>query len=209
MINNRRNKLACFLVLVFGLVLFFIGTDGFTAYTAETARVTQLKESQPSFPEVTLEDSNGRTYSISEFQDKYVFITFFYASCTTVCMQLEYNMSQVYKSIPEKYIGEDIVFLSISFDPSRDDPARLAEYGSSFDSDGETWRMARIPDQEELRKVLDKFGVIVIPDGKGNFTHNSAFYLVNKQGNLIDVMDYTKVDKAADKVINILEQEGE
>ncbi|MFE8697918.1 SCO family protein [Cytobacillus sp. FJAT-53684] len=202
--KNRNNTIASIIVILFGVVLFFIGTDGFQAFTAETARVNQLIDNQPEFPDVTLEDSNGRKYSISEFKDKYVFITFLYTSCATVCPQLELNMSQVYDLLPPKYIGEEIVFLSISFDPARDDPSTLNRYKDAFNSDGETWRMARIPDQKELDSLLKEFGVIVIPDGTGNFAHNSAFYLVNKKGKLIDVMDYTKVDEAAEKVSRIL-----
>ncbi|MBP2239899.1 protein SCO1/2 [Cytobacillus eiseniae] len=208
MIKNRNNTIASIIVLLFGVVLFFFGTDGFQAYTAETARVNQLIDDKPIFPEVTLEDSNGRTYSIDEFKDKYVFITFLYTSCATVCPQLELNMSQVYDLLPPKYIGEDIVFLSISFDPERDDPATLDRYKDAFNSDGETWRMARVPDQSELESLLEKFGVIVIPDETGNFAHNSAFYLVDKESRLIDVMDYTKINEAAEKVTQILENEG-
>lgn len=197
-------------VILFGCVLFFIGTDGFKAFTAETARVNQLIEEKPVFPDVTLEDSKGRTYSISEFEDKYVFITFLYTSCGTVCPQLEVNMGEVYDLLPSKYIGEDIVFLSISFDPSRDTPGTLETYRKAFGSDGETWRMARIADPVELKLLLDQFGVIVIPDGRGNFTHNSAFYLVDKKGSLLEVMDYTKIEEAAAKVTGILEsEEGE
>lgn len=209
MIKNRQTKVSSILVLVFGLILFYIGTDGFTAYTAESARVTKLIEDQPEFPDVTFEDSEGRNYSISEFEGKYVFITFIYTGCTTICIQLEENMSQVYDLIPGEYLGKDIVFLSISFDPARDDPATLDKYKDLFKSDGETWRMARIPDQAQLDTLLKKFGVIVIPDGNGNFAHNSAFYLVDQQGALVDVMDFTKVTEAADKIVNIMETDKE
>ena len=101
MIENRQTTVSCIVVLVFGLLLFYTGTDGFTAYTAETARVTKLVEEQPHFPQVTFEDSEGRTYSISEFEGKYVFITFIYTGCTTICIKLEENMSQVYDLIPK------------------------------------------------------------------------------------------------------------
>lgn len=205
MIKNRQTIYSCLVVLVFGISLFFIGTDGLTAYTAETARVTKLIDEQPEFPEVTLEDSAGRTYSISEFEDKYVFITFIYTGCTTVCIQLEQNMAQVYEKIPSEYMGKEIVFLSISFDPTRDDPEMLDKYKDMFKSDGETWRMARIPNQNELDSLLDKFGVIVIPDGNGNFAHNSAFYLVDGKGTLVDVMDFTEIDAAANKLVSMIE----
>jgi protein SCO1 len=208
MINNRYTKISFILVIIFGLGLFYIGTDGFTAFTAETARLQQLKDDKPKFPDVTLEDSKGRNYSISEFEDKYVFITFLYTSCTTVCPQLEMNMSKVYDKVPSKYMGKDIVFLSISFDPSRDNPAVLEKYRGYFNSDGETWRMARISNQTELDSLLQAFGVIVIPDDNGTFAHNSAFYLVDRKGSLIDVMDYKKTDEAANKLVSILEKEA-
>nr|WP_231689629.1 SCO family protein [Bacillus sp. FJAT-27245] len=199
-----RNTWACVVVLLFGVVLFYVGTDGFRAFTAEDARVERLKADKPAFPGVTLEDSMGRTYPFSEFKGKHVFITFLYTSCGTVCPELERNMGEVYTKLPERYLGKEIVFLSISFDPERDTPERLDKYKNMFDSDGETWRMARIADQAELDSLLKEFGVIVIPDGEGNFAHNSAFYLVDPEGNLADVMDYKLTDEAARKVLGIL-----
>ncbi|MBP1947292.1 SCO family protein [Virgibacillus litoralis] len=211
MIKDRRNLIAIILVIIFGIGLFFIGTDGFRAFTAESARTYEVLQNKPEFPSVTLEDSHERTYTFDEFAEgKYVFLTFMYTSCTTVCPQLEMNMADVYDQIPSKYIGEDIVFLSISFDPARDDPATLTKYRSYFGSDGETWRMARINDQSELDILLEKLGVIVIPDGNGDFTHNSAFYFIGKTGHLQQVMDFTRIDEAADTVVNILDsEEGE
>lgn len=203
--NKQYNSIAIFVVLLFGAILFFIGTDGLTAYTVETARVNKLMEENPVFPEVTLEDSKERVYSFSEFEGKYVMLTFIYTACSDVCPQLEFNLAEVYKQIPPKYIGKDIVFLSISFDPKNDDPATLEKYRYYFDSDGETWRMARISDQRELEGLLKEFGVTVIPDENGNFQHNSAFYLVDPNGILIEVMDYEEIEIAADKVNSILD----
>ncbi|WP_068672621.1 SCO family protein [Oceanobacillus sp. Castelsardo] len=206
MIKNKNTISLC-IVILFGFILFFMGTDGFQAFTAESARTLKLVEEQPVFPEVTLEDSKGNIYPFSEFKGKYVMITFVYTTCTTVCPELEMNLFNVYNQVPEKYIGEDLVFLSISFDPERDDVETLEKYRHFFGSDGETWRMARVPNVQELQSLLDEFGVIVIPDKQGNFTHNSAFYLVNPQGTLIDVMDYQKVDEAASKLLSILKRE--
>lgn len=203
--NKQYNSIAILVVLLFGAILFFIGTDGFTAYTVETARVNKLMEENPVFPEVTLEDSKERVYSFSEFEGKYVMLTFIYTACSEVCPQLELNLAEVYKQIPQKYIGKDIVFLSISFDPKNDDPATLEKYRYYFDSDGETWRMARISDEQELDGLLKEFGVTVIPDENGNFQHNSAFYLVDPNGILIEVMDYEEIDIAVNKVNSILD----
>ncbi|WP_099157240.1 SCO family protein [Virgibacillus ndiopensis] len=209
MIKNNQNTLAIIVVILFGSILFYVETDGFRAYTAESARTYELLQDKPKFPSVTLEDSQERTYTFKEFgNDKYVFLTFMYTSCKTVCPQLEMNMAQVYDLIPRKYMGEDIVFLSISFDPARDNPKILAKYRTYFGSDGETWRMARITDQAELDTLLKELGVIVIPDGNGNFTHNTAFYLIGKKGHLQEMMDFTKIKETASKVVSILENEA-
>jgi len=206
-IKNWRNLIAIVVVSIFGLLLFFIQTDGFTAFTAETARVNKLIEEQPAFPDVTLEDSKERVYSFSEFDDKYVAITFVYTACTGVCPQLEMNFAQVYDGIPSEYIEDDIIFLTISFDPERDDPETLERYRMFFGSDGDTWRMARINEQDELKSLLDEFGVIVIPDGEGDFAHNSAFYLVDRDGKLVEVMDYTEIEEATKTVVSILDND--
>ncbi|WP_028782003.1 SCO family protein [Thalassobacillus devorans] len=208
MVNKNKTLLSYFVIAVFGLVLLYLGTDGFTAYTSEKARVNQLKEETPMFPEVTLEDHAGRVYPFSEFEGKYVFITFFYSMCGTVCPELEKNMAEVYEMLPEDVVEEGIQFLSISFDPERDTPEVLDTYREWLGSDGETWRMARIPDQKELDELLDRFGVIVIPDEYGNFAHNSAFYLVDPDGRLVEVMDYQETREAAATVMEIME-EGE
>lgn len=209
MIKDWRNFTAIVIVSVLGILLFYVQTDGFTAFTAETARVNKLKEEQPAFPDVQLEDSKERVYSFSsEFENKYVAITFVYTACTGVCPQLEMNFAQLYDGIPPEYIEGDIVFLTISFDPERDDPETLERYRMYFGSDGDTWRMARINDQEELNSLLQEFGVIVIPDGEGDFTHNSAFYLVGRDGKLLEVMDYTMIPEAIDTVVSILDNDA-
>lgn len=207
MFTNWRKTLAVSLVLLFGIGLFYFGTEGFTAFTVETSRINELRDNQPEFPDVTLEDSKERMYDFSHFNDQYILVTFIYTNCTDVCMDLEMNMAQVYEQVPDEYIGEEITFLSISFDPEVDDPETLDKYRGYFDSDGETWRMARIPDQQELDQVLDEFGVIVIPDGYGDYAHNVAFYLVDPSGKLYDVMDYQEIDETAEKITRIIEQE--
>lgn len=202
-----RNIIAVYVATLLGSALIYFGTDGLRAFTEESARTYQLNQNQPRFPDVTLEDSQGREYPFSEFAEKYVMLTFVYTECTDVCPQLEMNLADVYQNIPDAYLGEDIVFLTISFDPERDDPETLERYQAYFNSDGELWRMARINNQSELDTLLEDFGVIVIPDGEGGFAHNSAFYLVNKEGVLEEVMDYEQIDEATETVLAAIKNE--
>src|SRR5690625_529870 len=206
MFKKFEKQISIVVVLLFGFMLFFFGTDGFTAFTAETARTNKLINEQPALPLVTLEDSLGEQYSFDEFNDKYLLMTFIYTSCSTVCPILEKNVAEIYEEIPENYVGKDIVFLSITFDTERDTTEVLERYGSYFGSDGDSWRMARVPNEKELDQLLSEFGVIAIPDGQGDFQHNVAFYLVDQAGYLIDVMDFENIDAATDRVMEVLER---
>jgi protein SCO1 len=206
----NKSKLGIGIVLAFGFLLFWFATDGFQAFTSETARTYTLEKDSPIVPAITLLDSKNRTYPFSRLAEgKYTFVTFIYTNCGTVCPQLEMSMEKVYHAIPEKYFEKDITFLSISFDPIRDTPEALATYSSYFDSDEENWRMATVPNKEELNKLLNTLGVVVIPDGYGNFQHNSAFYLLGKQGQLLEVMDFTNTTLASDTLLSYLAKEGE
>lgn len=209
MFKSRHQVISLAIIILFGFTLFYVGTDGFIAFTEETARTNKLIEDQPLLPSVTLEDTKSREYDFTEFEGKYLLMTFFYSACSTVCPQLEQNVSEIYEAIPEKYLGEEIVFLSVSFDPERDTPEILDRYRTYFGSDGEKWRMARVTDEKELKTLLDEFGVIAIPDGEGDFQHNVAFYLVDPEGYLIDVIDFTDIEGATTEVLNVLEQEGQ
>lgn len=209
MFTNKKERISILVVLIFGVLLFSIGTDGFRAFTAETARTKQLIEEQPSLPLVTLEDSLEKTYSFDEFQDKYLLMTFIYTACSTVCPVLESNAADIFERIPEKYLGKEIVFLSVSFDTERDTPEILKRYGSYFGIEGDKWRIARVPDEDELDLLLGSLGVIAIPDGKGDFQHNVAFYLIDRDGRLLDVMDFNDVDGATRKIMDVLETDLE
>lgn len=209
LLHLRDKQISLIILVCFGFFLFFYGTDGFTAFTAEKARTNKLLEKKPRLPEVTLEDSMGRKYGFEAISDKYIFMTFFYTGCTTVCPQLERNVAKVYEQIPENHLGEDIVFLSVSFDPKKDVPEVLKRYGSHFGSDEETWRLARVPKEGELKQLLDEFGVIAIPIGDGDFQHNVAFYLVDRKGFLIDVMDYNDIGGAVERVMEVLDRTKE
>lgn len=209
MLKGHETLVSIIVVIVFGFTLFFIGTDGFKAFTAETARTNKLIEQKPALPLVTLEDSLGEQYSFDEFNGKYILMTFIYTACSTVCPMLEKNVSNIYEQVPEMYLGEDIVFLSISFDTERDTPEVLARYGEFFGSDADKWRMARVPDDDELKTLLDEFGVIAIPDGEGDFQHNVAYYLVDKEGYLLDVIDFEDVEGATSRVLEVLKYRKE
>lgn len=50
--------------------------------------------------------------------------------------------------------------------------------------------MVRVPDQSQLKRLLDQFGVVVIPNDVGGYEHNVAIYLVGRDGKLARIFDF-------------------
>ncbi|MFT4412538.1 SCO family protein [Fredinandcohnia humi] len=185
-----RNSIGIMMSIFVGFAILWIGTDGFQAFTAESARFLTLEREKPSLPSATFIDSDGEKFTVQDVTGKYVLITFMFTSCGDVCPVLERNFAEIYENIPRHVLGKDVVLLSISFDPEKDTPATLKTYSEYFGADGELWKMVTIQDQEQLSKLLESLEVIVIPNEFGGYEHNSAFYLVAPDGRLTNIFDY-------------------
>ncbi len=199
-----RNLVSILIVLIIGLLVLWEGTDGLHAFTAETARQIDIMETAPLLPNISLEDGDGKKLQLHDYKGKIVLATFMYTSCGDVCPILEMKFKEVYDSLPKESLGKDVVFLSFSFDQQRDTPERLKEYGKHFDVDGVTWKMVRFTDYEKQQAFLDLIGVIVIPNETGGYEHNSAIYMINEKGNLVEIFDYQYPEKVIHKVSSII-----
>ncbi|WP_010283399.1 SCO family protein [Bacillus timonensis] len=185
-----RKSVGILFALIAGLTLLWVGTDGLQAFTAEKARIIELEREQPRLPSATLIDSNSKAFHLQELEGKYTLMTFMYTSCGDVCPVLERNFAEIYENIPKDVLGKKVVLVSISFDPEYDSPSVLHAYSDHFGADGERWKMATIQDEKELQDVLDALEVVVIPNEYGGYEHNSAFYVINPEGQLTNVFDY-------------------
>lgn len=184
-----RSLAATALVTLLGLGVFWWGTDGLAAFTAESARRVEVLRSPRALPATVLEDQDGRSFSLQEYQGRLLAVEFIYTRCATVCRTLGLAFRQIRDRLPQDALGRDIVLLSISFDTQRDDPASLRAYGHNFGADGAHWRVARVRSQAELAPLLAAFGVVVIADGMGGFEHNAAIHLLGRDGKLAQIGD--------------------
>lgn len=195
------------LVVVVALAgLFALGraTDGYRAFTAESARRLAVLEHPYPVPQVQLQDQSGRTLALEDYRGQWLLATFIYTRCSDVCPILETSFQQVYESLPQERLGRDVSLLTVSFDRANDTVEALHHYMAYFQADGETWRMARVPDAAELDRLLKRFGVVVIPDRAGGFEHNAAIYLVSPEGRLVRIFDYDDPEQAIRHLQDIL-----
>lgn len=187
--SGQHSVAATALVALLGIGVFWWGTDGFAAFTAETARRVEVLRAPRALPAAVLEDQDGRVFSLQEYQGRLLAVEFIYTNCPTVCRSLGMAFRQIRDRLPREMLGRDFALLSISFDGERDDPARLQAYAQAFGADGEHWRIARVRHQADLEPLLKAFGVVVIADGLGGFEHNAAIHLLGRDGKLAEISD--------------------
>lgn len=192
------------LVTVLGIGVLWRGTDGFAAFTAETARRVALLRAPQPLPAVVLEDQDGRIFGLQDYRGRLLAVEFIYTRCITVCRTLGMAFKQIRDHVPQQALGRDFALLSISFDTEADTPRRLKAYGDAFGADGKRWRVARVRNTAELKPLLDAFGIIVIPDGLGGFEHNAAIHLLGRDGKLALISDINEPIPFAEKIMQWL-----
>lgn len=185
----RRSVVTTTLATLLGSGILWWGTNGFSAFTAETARRADILRSPRTLPAVVLEDQDGRAFRLQDYQGRLLAVEFIYTHCETICRSLGMAFKQIHDHVPQQAQGRDFALLSISFDPDRDDTASLKAYGQAFGADGTQWRIARVRNKSDLKPLLAAFGITVIPDGLGGFEHNAAIHLVGRDGKLAEIDD--------------------
>lgn len=200
MIPGRRSIVATALVLLAGAGTLWWGTGGFSAFTAETARRMEILRSPRALPATVLEDQDGHAFSLQDYHGRLLAVEFIYTRCTTLCRSMGMAFRQIRERVPQQALGRDFALLSISFDPERDDPASLKDYGLNYGADGVIWRIARVRSAAELKPLLEAFGIVVIADGLGGFEHNAAIHLIGRDGRLKQISDINEPLVFADRI---------
>ena len=195
-----RTSLSSLLVLAAGAGGLAAATDGFRAFTSETARRLEIRERPRAVPDVPLQAADGRIVRLGGMRGRWLLVDFIYTRCPTLCTVQGSEFAQLQRSLGGSIRSGSVALLSVSFDPTHDDPARLAAYLRRSGDDGTGWIAARPTDQAGLRALLRAFGVVAIPDGRGGYVHNSATAVVSPGGRLVALLDWDDPGAATDYV---------
>ena len=67
-----------------------------------------------------------------------------------------------------------------------------------MEADPVVWQLARVPDIAQNALLLHRLGVVVVPDGRGDYEHNAALLVVDDQGRLVRIFDQAEQQLALD-----------
>ena len=65
-------------------------------------------------------------------------------------------------------------------------------------ADPTLWQWVRVPDAVQEQILLQRLGVVVVPNGRGDFEHNAAFLVVDGNGRLVRIFDLAEQQLALD-----------
>ena len=130
---------------------------GVPIYRSMTRRLTASPMVLGGLPAFTLTDQRGQPFGSRELAGKIWVADFIFTSCQGVCPLLSERMAEVGKRA--RHLGPDFHLVSISVDPERDTPARLAEYGARYGANPIAWSFLTGPEQAIQATVVDGFKV--------------------------------------------------
>lgn len=135
-------------------------------------------------------DASGRATTLAaEIGDRLAVVAFVYGSCAEVAgcplsMAALHRIDRVLADDAD--LARDVVLVTVSFDPERDTPARLAAIRAGHAPRAD-WRFLTTRDDAQLAPILDDFGQTVAKlrwdDGTftGVFRHVLKVFLLDRQ----------------------------
>lgn len=148
-------------------------------------------------PEIPLTDQDGKRFTFKNYRGKTLAVTFIYRECPLpeFCIKMSTNFSDAAQKIANDAEYRDkFRLLSISFDPTRDTPAKLREYGKGYLGNPEkpdftVWQLAVGP-EKDIRKLADFFGLKyeIDPNDQANFNHSLVTAIISPEGKVVQIL---------------------
>ena len=152
----------------------------------QAASCSALLPSQPlpvlgTVPEFQLTDPAGRPFHSGALRAQVWIADFIFTSCAGACPQMSDRMSRFQKELPAS-----IHFVSVSVDPARDTPAKLAEYAQRYGADTRRWHFLTGP-AAEISSLAQKGFRLSVAEGADPaepIVHSQRFVLVDRDGRI-------------------------
>lgn len=111
-------------------------------------------------PDFKLTNQDGKEVSSEELKGKVVLYDFVYTNCKTICPTESALFARIRDELKkEGLLGDKAMLVTITFDPERDTPAVMKEYGQKYGADPANWPWLTGTQADIDRVVRDGFGI--------------------------------------------------
>lgn len=131
-------------------------------------------------------DQGGKMVNLTQFKGKPTAVSFMFTNCRTVemCPMLTSNMATLEKKLIDENLGDAVNLALISYDPKRDTPEAMTNFGKSRGVTFDVVRMLR-PDldtHDDFKYEWGQMDVKYMPDG--DIGHYLDLYIFDRHGRL-------------------------
>ena len=145
----------------------------------------------------SLIDKNHKALNLADILvNKITLLSFIYTTCsdqqgcplaTSVLQQISLNIEKNHSKIPK-----DFQIISLSFDPERDNPKVMHEYGKMF-TDKAYWYFLTTKNKQNLKPILKKYNQSILQEfdengnGIGSISHVLRIFLIDENLNIRNI----------------------
>ncbi|MER9401511.1 SCO family protein [Mesorhizobium sp. M0615] len=136
-------------------------------------------------PDFTLRTAEGRIVHLADLRGKVVVLHFIYTSCTDVCPLHAEKIAEIQKLVNGTPMKDQVTFVSITTDPTRDTPDVMRKYGPTHGLDPVNWLfLTTTQDQPEdaTRALAEAFGHKFTKADDGIQAHGIVTHVIDKEG---------------------------
>jgi protein SCO1/2 len=199
----RLTIAALALVGALGIAALSQATLGFRVVSSESARRLSILEQPRSLPAASVRLPEASSFEADLRADgRVAIVAFIYTSCNAICSVIGNQFQQLQQDILARGLERQVRLISVSFDP-RDDAATLGAYARRQGALPAVWRFASVDDPAQRARLLDAFGIVVVPAPLGQFQHNAAFHLVGADNRLMRIDDFEAPRRALAHAIGL------
>jgi len=146
-------------------------------------------------PDVDLIDHASKTVRSADLKGKVFLVSFIFTTCSGSCPATTHRMAKIHDTLQERHSSEQGVHLvSITLDPERDTPERLAGYMRLYEIDGKNWSFLT-GSTANVMKTISAWGMWARPAANGQLDHPSRVFLVDRRGRIREIysLDFLRV----------------
>jgi protein SCO1 len=153
----------------------------------------KLPEDRPSgIKQVQLLNQDSSIVNFPDaFKGKTLLLSFIYTNCPDICPMTTHNMQMIQEQLKKENI-EYVRFAEMSFDPARDTPHILKEFGDIRNIDYKNFTFLTGKSQD-IKDILNRMNILALPGDttkteSGNtvyfYTHTDRITLIDKDGKI-------------------------
>lgn len=137
----------------------------------------------------TFTNHNNEEFGLTDLKGEVWLADFVFTNCTTVCLPMMANMTDLQGKLEAE--GLDVQIVSFSVDPAFDQPGTLKSYAENYGADLSSWNLLTGYSPQEIDEfAMDNFQTLARkPENDDQVIHGTYFYLVNQEGVIMKSYD--------------------